>query len=584
MFYYLCKTVKSILNCKTFLLLLIPACIISQDVTTYYLQNKSAEWKEAISFYKNLDLKYTEAKLFEEGITDAGKPLHLFVISSDGDFNPELIRKKNKCIVFINNAIHPGEPDGVDASILFAKNMLSNAANKKLLQHVVVCIVPVFNIDGALNRNCCSRANQNGPERYGFRGNYQNLDLNRDFIKCDTKNTKSLTKILRQWNPDLFIDTHVSDGADYQHVLTLIATQKDKLTPTLGNFLDKQMLPVLYSEMEKKGISMCPYVDTFKETPDSGITGFLETPRFASGYAALFNTIGFVTETHMLKPFAQRVEATLKFLEMITEYANNNATTLLDVRKKSVEECLSNSVFPVSWTLDTSKKEMIPFKGYEAEYNPSSVTAGQRLFYNHKKPYEKEIPFYNSYKPVVEIQKPKAYFVPQCWDRVIERLKLNGVKMSTIKNDTVILVETYFIDDYKSSARPYEGHHLKTTVVLRKEKQNIHFFTGDYIIYTNQTCNRYIIETLEPQGVDSYFTWGFFDATLQQKEWFSDYVFEEMADSILKNNERLNTQFQQQKATDSTFAKDNFNQLYFIYKNSEYFEKSYMRYPVYRLN
>ena len=584
MFYYLRKTVNSILNYKTFLLLFIPACILSQDVTTYYLQNKSPEWKETISFYKNLDLKFTEAKLFEEGLTDAGKPLNLFVISMDGDFSPQSIRKKNKCILLINNAIHPGEPDGVDASMVFAKKILNDTASRKLLQHVVICIVPVFNIDGALNRGCCSRTNQNGPEQYGFRGNYQNLDLNRDFIKCDTKNTKSLTKIMRYWNPDLFVDTHVSDGADYQHVLTLIATQKDKLTPVLGNFLDKQMLPVLYSEMNKKGISMCPYVDTYKEIPDSGITGFLETPRFASGYAALFNTLSFVTETHMLKPFTQRVEATLKFLEVITEYANNRASTLLDVRKKSVEECLTKTSFPVSWELDTSKKDMILFKGYEAEHNPSSVTASQRLFYNHKKPYEKEIPFYNSYKPLVEIQKPKAYLVPQCWDRVIERLKLNDVKMHTLINDTVILVESYFIDDYKSSTRPYEGHHLKTNVQLRKEKQNIHFFAGDFIIYTNQVSNRYIIESLEPQGVDSYFTWGFFDATLQQKEWFSDYVFEEMADSILKNNNKLNTLFQQQKNTDSTFAKDAFKQLYFIYKNSDYFEKSYMRYPVYRLN
>ena len=253
-------------------------------------------------------------------------------------------------------------------------------------------------------------------------------------------------------------------------------------------------------------------------------------------------------------------------------------------RKNAMEECISKKTFPITWTLDTTKHEIFLFKGYEAEYKTSTVTGLQRLYYNRTKPFEKEITYFNSYKTVTEIEKPKAYIVPQCWEKVIERLKLNNVKMETIKNDTSILVEVYFVDDYKSSTKPYEGHHVNSNLALRKEKQKINFYRGDLIVYTNQSSNRYIIETLEPQATDSYFTWGFFDAILQQKEWFSDYVFEEMADSILKNNDVLNAKFQEQKTTDSTFSKNGFKQLYFIYKNSNNFEKSNMRYPVYRLN
>lgn len=555
----------------------------AQPVEQLYLQNKTPQYEEVISFYQKLDKQYKSAKLITEGLTDAGIPLHLFVISGDGDFNPAMAHAKNKCVLLINNGIHPGEPDGIDAGMLFAKQILSNR-DKNVLKNIFICIIPIYNIDGSLNRGCCSRANQNGPQEYGFRGNAQNLDLNRDFIKCDSRNAMSFTQLFQKWNPDLFVDTHVSDGADYQYVLTLIATQKDKLTPSLGNYLDKKMLPALYKNMEARNISMTPYVDTYKDIPDSGIVGFLETPRFASGYAALFNTIGFITETHMLKPYQKRVEATLQFLQMITSYANTNATEILRERKAAIAECMNKTEFPLQWKLDSTKFEIIKFKGYAADYKLSTISGLQRLAYDRTKPFEKDIRYFNSYVPSLSITKPKAYIIPQSWQRVVERLKANGVVMEKISNDTTITVESSYIDDYKTGQRAYEGHYVHNNVKLRTEKQEKHFLKGDYIIYTNQSRIRYIIETLEPQATDSYFNWGFFDAILQQKEWFSDYVFEDIAEALIKKDSSLKQKLEDAKAKDSTMVNNHFQQLYFIYKNSPYFEKSYLRYPVYRLN
>ena len=146
---------------------------------------------------------------------------------------------------------------------------------------MVVCIIPIYNVDGALNRGSFSRANQNGPEEYGFRGNARNLDLNRDFIKCDAENTKSFIKIFREWQPEVFVDTHISDGADYQYTMTVIPTQQSKLHPALTGYVNKDLLPVLHAEMKNKNFEFCPYVETMKQIPDDGISAFLETPRFA---------------------------------------------------------------------------------------------------------------------------------------------------------------------------------------------------------------------------------------------------------------------------------------------------------------
>ncbi len=561
------------------LLLLFPGSLFSQLTT--YRNNQTLTYEETIDLYKMLDGKYEMGKMLECGITDAGKPLHLFLMNNSKIFTAEELHKKNECIILINNGIHPGEPDGINASLEFTADILSGRI--KIPSHVTLAIIPIYNIDGALNRGCCSRANQNGPQEYGFRGNAQNLDLNRDFIKADAENTKSFIKIFREWDPDILVDTHVSDGADYQTVMTLISTQKDKLAPDLSNYMEATFLPALYNKMKEMNVEMCPYVNAWSETPDKGFKGFLETPRFATGYAALFNSFGFVTETHMFKPYPQRVEATYSFLYSIMDLAGKNYQDIKSVRKNAKTDVLSQRAFPLQWEVDTTKVDSIRFKGYEAGTKKSTATGLDRLYYDRSKPYDKYIPYYNTFHVTSAINKPVAYIIPQAWNRVIERLKWNGISMERVSADTTIKVSAYYIRNYSCSNKPYEGHHLKTEVKTEKIMQDIRFFKGDYIIYCNQESNRYIIETLEPQGVDSWFTWGFFDAILQQKEWFSDYIFIDEAEQMLKNNASLKNEFESKKAADPAFAGDSWAMLTWLYQRSLHYEPSHNRYPVYRL-
>ncbi len=555
----------------------------AQKATEKYLHNQSNTYEEAMKFYADLDAKYKTASMMSYGYTDSGRQLNLFVISGDSDMNPASIKAKNKAIILINNGIHPGEPDGIDASMKLAEDLLTKPEYKNLLDHAVVCIVPVFNIDGTLNRGCCSRANQDGPELSGFRGNYQNLDLNRDFIKCDAQNTQSFHLLFREWDPDVFIDTHVSDGADYQYTMTLIPTQHDKLEKTEGEYLEKKMLPALYKSMEEKKVMMCPYVNTWSDTPDSGLIAFLETPRFASGYTALFNTLAFITESHMLKPFKDRVEATYAIEKSILEYTNAHAEEIRDVRYYAKRNCAAKKTFPLQWELDTTSFEMISFKGYEAKHKLSAVTGQQRLYYDHSSSYEKKIRFYNHYNESVTVEKPFSYIVPQCWRKVIDQLRVNRINTQRLFKDTTLSCEVYYIEDFKTGNNPYEGHYVHSDVKVRKEIQQIHFFKGDYVVDVDQPENRFIVETLEPQAVDSYFAWGLFDATLQEKEYFSSYVFEDRATEILKNDSALKKEFDEKKKADSKFAADADEQLNYIYQHSPYFEKSYRRYPVVRL-
>jgi len=318
---------------------------------------RTTTYPECIAYYQKLDAAYDEIEMRSYGSTDVGLPLHLVVLSLDKDFDPVSLRKKNKQILLIQNGIHPGEPEGIDASMMLAWDLLQHKERRTHLQNLVVLFIPVYNIDGALNRNSSTRTNQNGPESYGFRGNARNLDLNRDYIKTDSRNARTFTQLFQEWQPDVFVDTHTSNGADYQHTLTLLATQKDKLQPALSQYLTQQMLPALQTAMTKRQYPLTPYVDTKGETPDTGLIDFMDSPRYSTGYATLFNTIGFMTETHMLKPFDERVKATYAFLDIMVQTIRRDGATIAAARQKANTAILTQKMFPLTWTLDTTVVE-----------------------------------------------------------------------------------------------------------------------------------------------------------------------------------------------------------------------------------
>ncbi len=557
----------------------------AQDFETVFERSvgtQSVTYQQLIKYYHELDEQYATLRMTEVGETDTYYPLHVVYYSADAGFDIAEWKAKKKTIILINNGIHPGEPDGIDASML----LLRDAAQGKIQvpDNVVLAVIPVFNIGGMLNRGSYSRANQNGPQEYGFRGSAQNLDLNRDFMKMDAKETQSLVSLFRSLDPDIFIDNHVSDGADYQHVMTLLTTQYDKLGGVMGKYLKENLEPAVYREMKKKGYDLVPYVNHWGHTTEGGWLAFHEGPRFASGFAALYHTFSFVSETHMLKPFKQRVEATYTMMNSFIRIAGTTGADIQKMRAKQKAEYLKQSAIPLAWTPDSSSHSTITFKGYESGFKPSDISGKPRLYYDREKPYTKQITYYDYYKASQTVTVPSAYYVPRGWSRVVERLKVNNVKMQEVQADITMQLGVYMITGYETSPRAYEGHYLHSKVKVKYEKQFVKLYKGDYIISLNQPSARYLIEVLEPTAPDAFFAWGFFDAILQQKEYYSDYVFEDEGARLLQADKVLQQKLNDKKAADAKFAEDGEAQLDFIYNNSPYHEPVHMRYPVFRLD
>lgn len=551
--------------------------------TTFESSNgtQTGTYHEVIEYWKALADSYSEIDIQEIGMTDSGFPLHLIALNPDGKFDFDQLRNDHR-IILINNGIHPGESDGIDATMMLFRDVVQGKIEAP--EKTILTAIPVYNIGGALNRNSGTRANQNGPEAYGFRGNAQNYDLNRDFIKSDTKNARAFAKIFHMVKPDVFIDNHVSNGADYQYTLTHLFTQHNKLQGDLGNYIEETIRPQLEEKLGEKDWIITPYVSAFRNTPEYGFSQFMDYPRYSTGYTTLFNTLGMMVETHMLKPYKPRVEGTYELMKSMIDITEEQHETIASLREKSWKDILAKDTYAVDWKIDTTKSSTLNFKGYEAERIPSEITGAMRLKYYRDRPFEKETVYKNHFIPRAEVSIPKGYIIPQGWHKVIDLLKLNQIKMTQLEKDSTITIESYRIEDYKTRQSAYEGHYPHHSVKVAAKTKDITFRKGDYIIDTNQEGVRYLLETLEPTAPDSFFNWNFFDTILQQKEHFSGYVFEDTAKELLENDAQLKAAFEEKKTNDERFASSSYMQLNWIYQNSNHYEAAHMQYPVYRIN
>lgn len=524
------------------------------DFTTVFETSNGTEtatYQETIKYYSDLADAYKKISIQEIGETDSGKPLHIVTLNSDVEFDFKNIRK-HKRIILINNGIHPGESDGIDATMMLFRDIVQDKIEAP--KNTVLVTIPIYNIGGSLNRNSTTRTNQNGPKEYGFRGNSRNYDLNRDFIKSDTKNAKTFAQIFHLVQPDVFIDNHVSNGADYQYTITHLFTQHNKLGGRLGDYVHKTMQPNIEKKMSAKGLDMTPYVNVFNDVPEKGFSQYLDSPRYSTGYTSLFNTFGMMVETHMLKPYKQRVEATYEIMKSLMEFTEEQHETIAELRKDAWQPYKQQETYPLSWEVDTTQTTTLNFNGYEGVFSKSDLTGAMRLKYDRSQPFTKEVNYQNYFKPTTSVTIPEAYIIPQGWYNVIELLKLNNIEISQLENDSTITVESYKINSYETRKMPYEGHYSHYNTTIKTETKEIKFLKGDYIISTNQTGIRYLLETLEPQAPDSFFNWNFFDTILQRKEYFSPYVWEDKANELLARNPKLQIDFNLKKSFDKDFA------------------------------
>ena len=487
-------------------------------------------YDESMSYFSRLEKETPFAKFISIGKSPQQRDLNLLIVSNDKAYTPAAAKLTNKPIILIVNGIHSGEIEGKDACMLLLRDILVTKNQQSLLDNAILLVLPIFSVDGHERFEKSNRINQNGPVEMGWRTTAQNLNLNRDWMKADAPEMQALLKLISEWMPDFLIDTHTTDGADYQYSVTYGLEKYGNLYAGTSRLVNGSFIPYMENRVREKGFLIAPYVGFKDGEPKSGLVDYAAPPRFSTGYAAVQNRIGLLVETHMLKPYKERVFATKAILESTIEFVNANAGKLISLNKeadKNVIADLAMAVSPLYTQFNsTEKTSRYNYHGISYHYDSSTISGARKTVYGTEK-FDMEIPYYNNIVPTDSITLPFAYLIPPEWSALVERIRLHGIRVDQMKEAKQLPVTRYKFKDIKFAASPYEGHQgvtCKYDAILLTET----IPSGTFVIYTRQRTARVLGHLLEPKSGDSFLRWGFMNAIFERKEYFEDYVMEKV--------------------------------------------------------
>ena len=548
---------------------------------------RTPRYEETVNYCKKLDAASPLITYATFGVSPQGRDLPLLIADSKGRTDVKAIRKSGNIVLLIQACIHAGEPDGKDAGLMLLRDMVTQPSCRALLDHVSVLFIPIFNVDGHERFGPYNRINQNGPEEMGWRTTAQNLNLNRDYLKADAPEMKDWLALYNYWMPDFLVDCHVTDGADYQYVLTYALETHGTMEQHLSDWVAGTVEPYLVNEMDKAGYPVFPYVE-FREwhDPRSGLVIGAAPPMLSQGYCAMQNRPALLIESHMLKPYKQRVDGTYKMLHLLIGKLNHEAGNLTKLVREADEftcgKQFRSGDFPVNFGESLSDSVMVDFRGMEYTADTSDLTGGLWFRYDNSKPVIWKIPMFPHPRPDVSVKLPEAYIIPPEWCDIICTLKLHGVEMHEILQEQTLEVSTYRFSNARWQQRPYEGRH-KVLCAVNETVEKRTFPAGSAVVPMNQRTARVIAHLLEPRSPDSFVSWGFFDVVFEQKEYFETYVMEPEARKMMLENPALKEEFEKLKASDKGFAADQYAQLMWFYNKTPWSDKQFNLYPVGRI-
>lgn len=549
---------------------------------------QTPRYRETIEYAEKLAAASPLIKYESFGRSGEGRELPLLIATEGDTFTPDEAKSSDKPIILIQACIHSGEPDGKDAGLALLRDIAITKIHPDLLKNVVVLFIPIYNVDGHERVSPYNRINQKGPEEMGWRGTTTNQNLNRDYMKVDTPETRSWLALWNRWSPDLFIDCHVTDGADYGSVITYHFEHHEGVASSIlaweRRVIDGKVAPAT----EAAGSVISWYLE-FIDNRDltKGCRDFNGSPRFSTGYLPLRNRPGILIETHMLKDYRRRVIGTYDFLRFVIDEVNRDPAALLKANREADEKTVKSgssydltSQFPLRFELtDQSRPFKLHAVSYQVEH--SEVSGDARVIFGSD-PLELTVPMFDTFRVTRAITPPLYYIVPPQWQEVIQRLKDHGLKLQRTSKENNLEVESYRFEDVSWADAPFEGRFLsrfKTQRIIERRT----YPAGSIVVPMAQGAAKIAISLLEPDAPDSLLVWGFFSAIFEQKEYGEDYVLEKLAREMLEKDQNLKKQFEEMLAADAEFAASPRRRLEFFYKSSPYWDPHINLYPVGRI-
>lgn len=542
----------------------------------------TSSYAETVDYFKRLDEASPFATLTVFGRTPQQRDLHCLVVSSDKAFTPEAAAKTGKVVILIQNGIHAGEIDGKDASMILLREILITKERASLLDSVIMLVIPMISPDGHENNSRYTRANQYGPENAGFRTTAQRYNLNRDYMKADAPEMQAWIRLWTTWLPDFLIDNHVTDGHDWQYVVNYTVPWHPNAAPQVREWTINTFDPYFRPRCTELGFPPFAYAFPLGNRADGGIGTFVDPPRFSTGYAIIWNRTGMLIEMHSLKEYKARVLGNHAAMVAVLEILNRDRSGLKRAIADADARILGGTLdsLPMSFQ-PTGESTFVEVLNYPRTMDSSTVTGGKYPRWDRTKPQTDTVPYFASFRPRKSIGVPRAYLIPREWTVIIDRLRIHGVQLDTLTAAAELPVQLYRLDSVKFEKESFEGH-VRVAYKPTACDTTLQFPVGTVVVNTRQLAVKVAMHALEPEGSDSFLSWGFMNTILEQKEYGDNYVVDPFADSLYTANAEVRAEFDAKVAADTAFAKSISAKRDFFYKRSRFAEAGYNWYPVAR--
>lgn len=549
---------------------------------------ETAKYADTIAYAQKLAAASPLVRFETFGKSGEGRDLPLLIAAEGESFAPETAHQAGKAVVLIQACIHAGEPDGKDAGFALLRDIVITKSKPELLKNVVVLFIPIYNTDGHERSSPYNRINQNGPAEMGWRTTTSYQNLNRDYMKADTPETRAWLALWNRWQPDLFIDCHVTDGADYRYNITYQFEHHDGIAPSVLAWEREVMDGKVYPATEAAGNVVSWYLE-FADNRDfsQGIRDFNGSPRFSTGYVPLRNRPAVLIETHMIKDYRARVIGTYDLLRFTLAEVNRDPQKLLNAVRAADEETIARGSkfdleqsYPIDFQL-TDKSVPYNLKALSSQTEMSEISGETRVVFGSK-PLDVTVPMYNTFRVQTAVVPPLAYIVPPQWHEVVKVLQAHGLHLEQMKEATPLEVESYRFSEVVWPSGPFEGRFMpRFKAELTRERRT--FPAGSIVVKLAQHLAKVAINLLEPQTPDSLVAWGFFNAIFERKEYGEHYVLETLAREMLAKDPSLRKEFEKMLTSDAVFAASPAARLEFFYKRSPYWDQQMNLYPVGRI-
>lgn len=539
------------------------------------------DYRQTLDTIGKLAAQSRHIRLLFIGKSAQGRDIPLVVVTHQGDDDSQAgapsIQSNGKPTLLLQAGIHAGEIDGKDAGLMLLRDIASGK-EAGLIEQANLLFIPILSVDAHERTSPYNRVNQRGPENMGWRSNSRNLNLNRDYAKADTREIQALLTVIRDYQPDLYLDLHVTDGEDYQYDITYgfnraFASQ----SANIANWLEQQLRPYLDRQLIEWGHKPGPLVFARdKKDFAQGISGWTASPRFSNGYGDVRQLPTILVENHSLKPYRQRVLGSYVLIKACLGYIGAQRESLRQAIAADVAHRPQIQV--LDWAYDKTP-EFIAFDGIDYQGYEDSITGQSEVKWTGLARHYDKLPQYWQRIPKVEVRVPAAYIIPPQYHEVISRLKQHGIAMTQLTASKAQSLEQLGVESFEFGKTPFEGR-MQVTASFNRNKMTVDVPQGAVRIATDQPLGRLATALLEPEAPDSFFRWGFFNSIFGRTEYIENYAIIPLAEKMLAANPRLRQAFEEKLKNDQDFAADPRARLDFFYRQTPYYDRTYLQYPV----